>query len=126
MEKPSLDRESLFFTQACHLERGIQFVAEFQADKVSNPDEGPRYYAVTLTIDPVTQRPHNNGIWELTEGHYYSGPKDRLRVLEYQLRDQFIKLPAWEILSKRKPDPNYTVDELGEVVEPPPRITRHI
>jgi hypothetical protein len=64
MEKPSLDRESLFFSQACRLERGIQFVAEFQA--------------------------------------------------------------AWEILSKRKPDPTYAVDELGDVVEPSSRITRRI
>jgi hypothetical protein len=64
-----------------------------------------------------------DGIWEL-ENRSYSGPKDKLRELEKQLRDQFIKSPAWEILSKRKPDPSYAVDEVGEVIAPPPLITR--
>ena len=126
MEKPSLDRDSLIFSRACRLEKGIQFLAEFQADKVSNPDERLRDYAVTLTIDPTSQRPRNDGIWELTEGRYYSSRKDRLRILERQLNSEFIKTRAWEILSKRDPDPNYAVDGSGKVVNPPPLVTRRI
>jgi hypothetical protein len=122
MKKPYLDRDSLFFSEARHLKEGIEVVAEFQAPKVSNPDEGPQYYIVTLTIDPVTQVARN-GKWELAN-RSYSGPKDNLRELEKQLRDQFIKTPAWKILSERKPDPTFAVDEVGKVIAPPPPITR--
>jgi len=125
MEKPSFERDSLYFSKARHLEVGIEVVAEFFAAKVSNPVEGLRHYFVTLTIDPVTQVVRSGGIWEL-ENRQYSGPKDRLGELEKQLRNQFVKSPAWEILSKRKPDPSYAVNELGEVVEPDPRIDRRI
>jgi hypothetical protein len=124
MEKPSLDRESVFISQACHLEKGIQFFAEFLADKVSNPKAGRRYYAVTLTIDPATQRPRNDGIWQLTENRSYSGRKDRLRELEYQLCDYFLKTQAWEILSRQAPNPNFAVNQLGQIVDPPTRVTR--
>jgi hypothetical protein len=124
MEKPSLDRDSLFFSEARRLKTGIEVVAAFQALKVSNPDEGPKHYVVTLTIDPVTHVAHN-GIWELGNRNY-SGPKDRLRELEKVLRNEFIKRPAWEILSKLTPEPSYTIDELGKVVEPDPPINRRI
>ena len=100
MEKPSLDRDSLIFLRAYRSEKGIRFFAEFKADKVSNPDEGLRNYAVTLTIDPASQRPHRGGIWELTENRYYSGRKDRLRILERELSSEFTKTLAWEILSE--------------------------
>ncbi len=126
MEKPSLDRDSLWFSQARRLERGMEFVAQFQANKVSNPSEGLRYYEVTLTIDPVSKHAHNDGRWQLTENRDYSGPKDKLRVLERELRDQFIKTRAWEILSERKPDPNFIVDETGEVLERPRPINRRL
>ena len=122
MEKPSMDRDSLIFSQARRLERGIEFVAEFQADKVSNPKEGRRYYCVTLTIDPTIRCPRNDGRWELTKDRIYSGPKDKLRVLEYQLCDEFTKTIAWDVLSERTSDPNLIVDELGNIVDPPPPI----
>lgn len=124
MQKPTFDRDSLYFSRARHLEDGIEVVAEFQAPKVSNPDEGPQYYLVTLTIDPATKVAHS-GIWEL-ENRSYSGPKDKLRELEKQLRDHFIKTTAWDILSKRKPDPNYAVDELGTDIVLPSPIRRRI
>jgi hypothetical protein len=122
MAKPSLDRDRLGFSEARHLKGGIEVMAEFFAPKVSNPDEGEEYYLVTLTIDPVTQVTRN-GEWKLGN-RLYSGFKDKLKDLEKQIRDQFIKTSAWEILVKRKPDPNYIVNELGEVIEPDPPIKR--
>jgi hypothetical protein len=124
MEKPSLDRDSLRFSKARRLDDGIEVVAHFQAPKVSNPDAGTQYYVVTLTIDPITQFARN-GIWEL-ENRTYSGPKDKLRELEKQLRDEFIKTPAWKMLSGRESDPTYIIDELGEVIPPPHPIRRRI
>jgi hypothetical protein len=117
MARVSFDRDSLIFT-ARRLVDGVEIEAQFQASKVSNPDEGLRYYSVTLIIDPNTRGV--SGInWCLQRRRDYStheGGKDKLRSLEKQIRDEVLKYPAWDILAQRGPDPNYVIDELGGIV----------
>ena len=114
----SFDRDSLIFT-ARSLRDGVEIEGEFQALKVSNPDEGLRYYSVTLLIDPKTGGVSGKN-WRIKRGQEmsaYKGGKDKLRSLEKQVRDEVLKYPAWTILAQRAPDPNYVVDELGRVVK---------
>jgi hypothetical protein len=121
----SFDRDSLIFT-ARRLPDGVEIEAEFQALKVSNPDEGLRYYSVTLLIDPKTRGVSGRN-WTVPRGKENSaheGGKDKLRSLEKQVRDEVLKYPAWDLLAQRAPDPNYVVDELGRVVKRDPPILR--
>jgi hypothetical protein len=114
------DRDSLIFT-ARRLVSEVEIEAQFQALKVSNPDEGLRFYSVTLIIDPDTRGVRGTN-WCLQRGRDYSsyfsyeGGKDKLRSLEKQIRDEVLKSPAWDILAQRGPDPNYVVDETGAIV----------
>jgi hypothetical protein len=106
------------------LAEGIEIQAEFQAQKVSNPEEGPRYYRVILTIDPEKRGVRGRN-WCLTKSNSvspsaYNGPKNRLRWLETKIRDEVLKYRAWAILTEREPDPNYIVNEVGEVIVPEP------
>jgi hypothetical protein len=120
----SFDRDSLIFT-ARRLPDGVEIEAEFQALKVSNPDEGFRYYSVTLLIDPKTRGVSGRN-WTIPrrgeENSAHEGGKDKLRSLEKQIRDEVLKYPAWDLLAQRAPDPNYVVDELGRVVKRDPPI----
>jgi hypothetical protein len=97
---------------------GVEVKAEFEAFKVSKPQEGLRFYAVTLMIDPDT-RGVSGSNWCLQRGQdilSHGGGKDKLRLLEKQLRDEILKSPAWVILAQREPDPNYIVDDIGNIV----------
>ena len=119
----SFDRDSLIFT-ARSLRDGVEIEGEFQALKVSNPDEGLRYYSVTLLIDPKTSGVSGKN-WRIKRGQEmsaYKGGKDKLRSLEKQVRDEVLKNypEVWKLLAQREPDPNYVVDYLGRVVNRSP------
>jgi|SRR6516225_10568545 hypothetical protein len=119
----SFDRDSLIFT-ARSLRDGVEIEGEFQALKVSNPDEGLRYYSVTLLIDPKTGGVSGKN-WRIKRGQEmsaYKGGKDKLRSLEKQVRDEVLKNypEVWKLLAQREPDPNYVVDYLGRVVNRSP------
>ena len=119
----SFDRDSLIFT-ARSLRDGVEIEGEFQALKVSNPDEGLRYYSVTLLIDPKTGGVSGKN-WRIKRGQEmsaYKGGKDKLRSLEKQIRDEVLKNypEVWKLLAQREPDPNYVVDYLGRVVNRSP------
>ena len=125
----SFDRDSLIF-RGRRLREGVEIEAEFQALKVSNPDEGLRYYSVTLLIDPKT-----HGVswknWRIKRGQEisaYKGGKDKLRSLEKQVRDEVLKNypDVWKLLGQRDPDPNYVVDYLERVVKPDPPLLRRL
>jgi hypothetical protein len=125
MPNASFDRDSLWFT-ARRLDSGIEIKAEFQADKISNPQDGLRYYSVTLLIDPGT-RGVSGRDWHLQRGHDISshgGGKQTLRSIEKQIRDEVLKSPAWDILAPRKSDPNYIVDDIGNIVIPDAPLRR--
>jgi hypothetical protein len=119
MAKVSFDRDSLVFT-ARRLTSGIEVEAEFQAPKLSSPDEGAKYYSVTLTIDHDTRGVSGRN-WGVSrraqlEPTAYKGGKDLLRLLEKQVRDEVLKSDAWTVLVQREADPNYVVNEYGKVV----------
>jgi hypothetical protein len=40
---------------------------------------------------------------------------DELRSFAYDIRDLFLKSPAWETLKHRQPDPFFIVDHLGKI-----------
>src|SRR5882724_2455250 len=127
MTAPAFDRDSLIF-KARRLAQGIEVQAEFQAQKVSNPGEGVRYYSVILTIDPLKKGVSGSN-WFLTKRNSaspsaYEGAKDKLRLLEKQVRNEILNYPAWEILLGREPDPTYYVDELGKAIVPEPPMKR--
>jgi hypothetical protein len=125
MSKPSLDCDSVVFSEARRLGGGIEVVGQFIAPKVSNPKEGEEHYLITFTINPITKVVHKGATWEL-KNRSYNGPKDKLRELEKQVGDLFIQTIAWEILSKREPDPSYVIDEVGKVIPSQPLIRRKL
>src|SRR3974390_2025529 len=120
MPRAPFDRESLFFDSARRLAEGIEVVAQFRAPKVSDPGAGVEYYYVTLMIDPDTRGVIKSD-WNIPRQKVqvsWGGGKDKLAQMDRALRDEFLKSPAWAILSKRDPDPSYTIDEIGKPLPP--------
>jgi hypothetical protein len=128
MSQVPFNRDSLDFTARRSVD-GIEVKAEFQAPRLSNPDAGLRYYSVTLIIDPDT-RGVSGRDWcmsrdDRSEPVPYEGGKDRLRLLEKQIRDEVIKrFEAWPVLLRREADPNYVVDQHGDEVPREPPVGR--
>ena len=128
-DRCSFDRDSLIF-KGRRLRDVVEIEAEFQALKVSNPDEGLKYYSVTLLTDPKTGGVSGKNWTVPGRGRWNSAHergKDKLR-LGMQIRDEVLKNypEVWDLLAQRAPDPNYVVDHLGRVVKGDPPLIRRL
>jgi hypothetical protein len=112
---PSFDRASLGFG-ARRLADGIHVNAWFDAPKLSTGQTGS--YRVQMTVDPKTGGLSNPTFHVSRGGKRYlaahGSTLDGLRKFAYQIRDRFLHSQAWAVLKDRAPDPDFSVNHLGE------------
>jgi hypothetical protein len=116
MSSPAFDRKSLRFG-ARRVPQGIQLSAWFDAPKLSTGEPGS--YMLQMTIDPTTRALKHPHFSERRAGAGYLAMRgsglDELRSFAREVRDLFLKSPAWEALKDRGPDPDYSIDHLGKI-----------
>ena len=108
------DRSNIKFVLARRNERGILIVAHYQTP---NTTEGKRRYRVGLWIDPSTK-----GIlsvqFSLVSRHRGSREEQHLpeqQEIASEIRDMFLKLPAWELIRNRQADWFTAVSSQGKI-----------
>jgi hypothetical protein len=121
-DRPYVDRKTLTFgcrklKNARSSNVGIQISASFVASGVS-PGEA-RHYQAIIWMDAVSRAVKVEAFLVSRDGFVYMAmdghrSHDGLRRLSEQVRDEFLKSPAWEILKDRQPDPYFNVSHTGE------------
>ena len=115
MERPKVDLNSLTFN-CCKTDRGINSQARYLTSDVSSADT--RRYGSQIVVDSKTrcvvsglhQISRDGSTYAAIDGHR---SRDRLRLVERQLRDAFLKSPAFALLKDREPDWDFIVGHDG-------------
>ena len=112
------DRSNIKFVLARRNERGMLIVAYYQTP---NTIEGKRRYRVDLWIDPSTK-----GILSIQFSLVSRHPGTRVdqhlskqQEIAREIRDMFLKQPAWELLKSREADWFTAVSSQGKIIRLP-------
>jgi hypothetical protein len=111
-----VNRSTVKFLAARRTSAGVDVSADFEAPK-SSGDAG--CYKVQFCIDPKTKVVlHADFVLMNKTGGgsvFQRMPSmDKQLALAKELRDMFLRLPAWEILRNREPDMRYIIDGQGK------------
>ena len=119
------DRSNIKFVLARRNERGILIVAHYQTP---NTTEGKRRYRVGLWIDPSTKRILSVQ-FSLVSRHRGSREEQHLpeqQEIASEIRDMFLKLPAWELIRNRQADWFTAVSSQGKIIRLPKGSRRQL
>jgi hypothetical protein len=117
-----LDRSTVKFLPARRGQDGIHVGVHYQAPKTTG---GMGQYDVNLLIDPSTGGLLSSAPWlhNRKGGSEVDQSPTKQREIALELRDMFLKLPAWDVLKNREPDWFTAVDPQGNLIRLP-RSTR--
>ena len=119
------DRSNIKFVLARRNEHGILIVAHYQTPDTT---EGKRRYRVDLWIDPATK-----GILSIQFSliSRYRGSRvdqhlHNQQEIAREIRDMFLKLPAWELLRSREADWDTAMSSQGKIIRLPKGSRRRL